>query len=357
MSDDAASTGVDVGTTRAHDPGAPIGNVQVGEATLTMNGDPDPDEPKEIIGRSPGQLAWQRLKRDKTAMTAGIIVALMFIVAYGAPIIEMIYGHSPTKNNPDLLDLDSRPLGLLNGVSGDHWFGIQPNTGRDVFIRVVYGLRTSLTIAIIATIVTIALGALVGAIAGFFGRKVDAALGWITDVAMALPFLIFGLAFIPVAGTTIAGEGETPGPILVGGLLIFLFVFFGWMGSARLVRGQVISLREREFVEAARAAGAGNGHIIFKQILPNVWAPILVTFSLMVPQLVTAEAALSFLGIGIPEPTPDLGVDLGDAISVLEGDGMWFYFAVVGGTLFLMVLAFNLLGDAVRDALDPKSSR
>ncbi|ADD45142.1 binding-protein-dependent transport systems inner membrane component [Stackebrandtia nassauensis DSM 44728] len=322
-----------------------------------MNGDPDPDEPKEIIGRSPGQLAWQRLKRDKTAMTAGIIVALMFIVAYGAPIIEMIYGHSPTKNNPDLLDLDSRPLGLLNGVSGDHWFGIQPNTGRDVFIRVVYGLRTSLTIAIIATIVTIALGALVGAIAGFFGRKVDAALGWITDVAMALPFLIFGLAFIPVAGTTIAGEGETPGPILVGGLLIFLFVFFGWMGSARLVRGQVISLREREFVEAARAAGAGNGHIIFKQILPNVWAPILVTFSLMVPQLVTAEAALSFLGIGIPEPTPDLGVDLGDAISVLEGDGMWFYFAVVGGTLFLMVLAFNLLGDAVRDALDPKSSR
>jgi peptide/nickel transport system permease protein len=319
--------------------------------------DPDPNEPKEIVGRSPGQLAFRRLRRDRTAVVSGFIVAAIAIIAFGAPVISAIYGQDPTTPNPDLLDLDGRPLGLLNGVSGKHWLGLQPSTGRDVFMQLVYGMRTSLIIALIGSILTIAFGSVIGAIAGYFGGKIDAVINWITDVAMAFPFLIFALAVVPVVGSAIVGDEEVPGPFVRSAMLMGIFIILGWMGSARLVRGQVISLREREFVEAARASGASNFHIIFKQVLPNVWAPILVTFSLLVPQLITTEAALSFLGVGVPEPTPDLGRVILDAVNVMQGEGMWFYFLCAGGVLFLLVLTFNLLGDAVRDALDPKSTR
>jgi peptide/nickel transport system permease protein len=313
--------------------------------------------PKEIVGRSPGQLAWLRLKRDRVAVTSAILLAVIFLIAYAAPLIEQFYGHSPTAQNPDELDLDGRPLGLLNGVDSDHWLGIQPGTGRDVFMQIIYGMRTDLTIAIIGAVLTLAFGAVLGAVAGYFGGLVDNVINWITDVALCFPFLIFALATIPILGGAIAGEGNPIPAFLRATLLIGTFVFFGWMGTARLVRGQVLSLREREFVEAARASGAGAGHIIFKQVLPNVWAPILVTFSLLVPALVTTVAALSFLGVGMQEPVPDMGRIILDAVDNMKTEGMWFYFVCAGGSLFLLVLTFNLVGDSVRDALDPKSSR
>jgi len=137
-------------------------------------------------------------------------------------------------------------------------------------------------------------------------------------------------------------------------VLIAVFAAFGWTSTARLVRGQVMSLREREFVDAARACGAGLGHVLFRQLLPNIWAPILISFSLAVPSYVTGEAALSFLGIGIVEPTPDFGRMIFDSIPYLQTDAAYVFFP--GITIFALVLAFNLFGDALRDALDPKSS-
>lgn len=315
------------------------------------------DTPKDIVGRSPGQLALLRLKRDRVALFAAVMVAIIFIIAYSAPLIEKIYGHTPTEQNPDLLDLDGRPLGILNGVTGSHWLGLQPGTGRDVLMQIVYGMRTDLTVAVIAAVLTLVLGAVIGAVGGYFAGKVDSVINWITDVALCFPFLIFALATIPIIGGVIAGQGKPIPPMVRATLLIGTFVFFGWMGTARLVRGQVMSLREREFVEAARASGAGAGHIIFKQIMPNVWAPILVSFSLMVPALVTTAAALSFLGVGMQEPVPDMGRVILDAVDNMKTPGMWFYFACAGGSLFLLVLTFNLVGDSVRDALDPKSIR
>ena len=330
-----------------------------GEVTITL--DPGAQEiegvPKEIVGRSPGQLAWMRLKKDRVAIFAGILALLMILIAYAAPLIEMIYGHSATAQNSKLLDGDGLPLGLLNGISGDHWLGLQPRNGRDVLMQIIYGLRTDLTIALIAAVLTLIVGAILGAVAGYFSGKVDAVINWITDVALCFPFLIFALATVPIIGGAIAGEGQVISPMTRASILIGTFVFFGWMGTARLVRGEVLSLREREFVEAARASGASAPHIIFKEVLPNVWAPILVTFTLMVPALVTTVAALSYLGVGMQEPVPDMGRIILDAVDHMEVPGMWFYFACAGGSLFLLVLTVNMVGDAVRDALDPKGSR
>lgn len=334
-----------------------------GGAVSVATADPEPEsvttttaDSTEIVGRSPGQLAWLRLRRDRVAITAAVLAGVIFLLAYASPLVELVYGHSPTDQNPDLLDMNGRPLGLLNGVSGDHWLGLQPGSGRDVFMQILYGLRTDLTIALIGAILTLIVGSVLGAVAGYFGGKVDAVINWVTDVALCFPFLIFALASVPIIGGYFANGGVI-GPVLRACMLIGTFVFFGWMGTARLVRGQVLSLREREFVEAARASGAGAGHIIFKQIMPNVWAPILVSFSLMVPAQVTAIAALAILGVGMQEPVPDMGRIILDSVDNMKVPGMWFYFASAGGSLFLLVLTFNLVGDSVRDALDPKSVR
>ncbi|ROT32181.1 ABC transporter permease [Micromonospora sp. HM5-17] len=314
--------------------------------------DPQPDA--TFVGRSPGQLAWLRLRRDKVALVSGGVLIFFILVAAAAPLVEKLYGKGPQERFPELLDRNGFPLGYA-GVSGEHWFGIQPGNGRDIFIQVVYGLRTSLMIAFTAAVLTIALGVVVGIVAGYVGGWVDAVITWIIDLALAFPFYIFCFAFVPLAVNQFYGPRDEVSPWFRPGLLVLIFVMFNWTTSARLVRGQVLSLREREFVEAARASGAGLGHILFRQLLPNLWAPILVTFSLNVPALITAEAALSFLGIGVLEPTPDLGRLINDSIRYLRDVPS---FTIVGGTtLFLLVLAFNLFGDSLRDALDPKSSR
>jgi peptide/nickel transport system permease protein len=180
-------------------------------------------------------------------------------------------------------------------------------------------------------------------------------ISWVTDVALALPFLIFALAVVPTVALRFYGPREEVPPAFQVAVLIGIFAAFGWTSTARLVRGQVISLREREFVEAARASGAGLGHMLFRQLLPNLWAPILVAFSLAVPQYITGEAALSFLGIGMLEPTPDFGRTIFRSLNYLQTDPAYVLFP--GVTIFVLVLAFNLFGDALRDALDPKSLR
>jgi peptide/nickel transport system permease protein len=316
---------------------------------------PGPDGPKEFVGRSPGQLAWARLRRDRTAVVSGVVMVLFLLIASAAPLIAKLYGVNPYEQFQDRLDSYGMPLGYSGGISGDHWFGLEPRLGRDIFIRMVYGLRTSLFIAFAAAIITTSIGVVAGILAGYLGGWVDAVIGWITDFALALPFLIFALAVVPTVELRFYGPRENVPSAFRVAVLIAIFAAFGWTSTARLVRGQVISLREREFVDAARASGARLGHVLFRQLLPNIWAPILVSFSLAVPAYITGEAALSFLGIGIVEPTPDFGRMIFDSIAYLQTDAAFVFFP--GITIFALVLAFNLFGDALRDALDPKSSR
>jgi peptide/nickel transport system permease protein len=303
----------------------------------------EPGQAPAAMGtRSPGRAAWLRLRRDRTALASGIISALLIVVALLAPVIEAAYGTGPQDKFQGDLDRFGLPYGVAGGVTGAHWFGLEPGQGRDLFIQMVYGMRTSLGIAFAAALMTTIVGVLLGIVAGYVGGWVDAVLNWITDVTLALPFLIFTLAVIRPIELHFYGPREAvPGWFRVV-LLIALFTAFGWTTTARLVRGQVLSLREREFVEAARASGARLGRILFRELLPN-------------PAYITGEAALSFLGIGMLEPTPDFGRTIFRSLNYLQTDPAYVLFP--GVTIFVLVLAFNLFGDALRDALDPKSLR
>lgn len=311
---------------------------------------------KAIVGRSPGQLAWLRLKRDRTALASFITVVFFILLAVASPLISKLYGMSPTEGFSEKLNYEGLPVGYLGGISGEHWLGLEAGSGRDLFMQLIFGMRTSLIIAFLSAFISIAVGVVVGIVSGYFGGWVDSALTWLTDFMLAFPFLVFALAIIPIVNTAVFDVNEEiPGSFRIA-VIIGVFALFGWMTSARLVRGQVLSLREREYVEAARAAGASSAHILFKQLLPNIWAPILVAFSLALPGFIAAEAALSFLNIGVVEPTPDLGRLVYYGRQWL-GTPDFAYFLIPAATVFIVVLAFNLLGDSLRDALDPKSSK
>ncbi|MGW4497839.1 ABC transporter permease [Micromonospora sp. NPDC004336] len=332
---------------------SPVEGVALAE--IESGGDADAPKAKGFVGRSPGQLAWIRLRRDRTAMVSGVLLIFFVLVALAAPLIEMLYGISPRDQFQGKLDGFGMPLGYAGGVSGEHFFGLEPNLGRDIFIRLVYGLRTSLLIAFAAAVITAALGIALGALAGYLGGWLDAVINWITDLTLAMPFLVIALALTPTLTLRFYGERDAVDPAFGVGVLIAVFAIFGWTSTARLVRGQVIALREREFVEAAKASGAGLGHMLFRQLLPNIWAPILVSFSLAVPQFITSEAALSFIGVGLTEETPSFGRMIYQSLDYLQTDPAFVFFP--GVTIFALVFAFNLFGDALRDALDPKSSR
>jgi peptide/nickel transport system permease protein len=333
------------------------------DETLVQVGSTQAVLPKEFIGRSPGQLAWMRLRRDRTAMISGWVLIFLVAVAMLAKPIQWIYGYDGAIQNSDLLDDTGAPLGYLGGItfSGDnpshhiHILGIEPSVGRDLFMLVIWGMQTALIISVVSTVIATVVGVVIGIVAAYFGGWVDAIINWFIDYMLAFPFLLFCLAVIPVINTRLAdayGEVSSSKRVLT---IIFVFAGFGWMYTARLVRGQVLSLREREYVDAARAAGASVRHILFRQLLPNLWAPILVTFSLGVPLTITAEAALSFLNIGVVEPTPDLGRLILNSSFWLVNDPA--YLLIPGIAIFVLVLTFNLFGDALRDALDPRSSR
>ncbi|MER7272915.1 ABC transporter permease [Dactylosporangium sp. NPDC000244] len=315
----------------------------------------EPAAPHELATRSPGRMAWRRLRRDRTALVSGVVSVLLVVVALAAPLIRLAYGVGPQDDFKDDLDRYGMPYGISGGISGAHWFGLEPGQGRDLFMQMVYGMRTSLGIAFAAALMTTVVGVLLGIVAGYLGGWVDAILNWVTDVTLALPFLIFTLAVIRPLELHFYGPREAvPGWFRVV-VLISLFTAFGWTTTARLVRGQVLSLREREFVEAAKAGGARVPRILLRELLPNLGAPILVAFSLAIPAYITGEAALSFLGIGMLEPTPDFGRTIFRSLNYLQTDPAYVLFP--GVTIFVLVLAFNLFGDALRDALDPKSQR
>lgn len=341
---------------------SPVKNTALAEIGSPAGGTADGQPPetagaggRAFLGRSPGQLAWARLRRDRVALVSGGTLVLLFVLALAAPLVQWLYGVGPGERFQAGLDGTGMPLGYAGGVSGEHWFGLEPRSGGDIFIRMVYGLRTSLLIAFAAAIITSAIGIVAGTVSGYLGGWVDTVITWFTDFVLAMPFLVIALALTPTLTLRFYGQREAIPVSFQITVLIVIFAAFGWTSTARLVRGQVIALREREFVEAARASGAGLGHMLFRQLLPNLWAPILVSFSLAVPAYITGEAALSFLGIGILDPTPDLGRMIARSLDYLQTDPAYVFFP--GVTIFALVFAFNLFGDALRDALDPKSSR
>jgi len=296
-----------------------------------------------IVGRSPGQLAWLRLRRDRSVIFTTSTLVVFLILGLGAPLWSWLYGQDALTNHSELLSLHGGlPMGVNGGMSGVHWFGVEPGLGRDILMQLIFGLRTSLGIAFAGAFLTTALGVLVGIISGYSTGWLAAGINWFTDFILAFPFLIFSLAAIPVVVNKFYGNAPEQPPSFRIILLVLVLAVFGWPYTARIVRGQVLSLREREFVEAARAAGAGVGHMLFRQLLPNLWAPILVVFSLSVPTLITAEAALSFLQIGVLEPTPDLGRMINASVPYLASDP-WFTI-LPGVTILLLVLRSTCWG-------------
>ncbi|MCX4528238.1 MULTISPECIES: ABC transporter permease [unclassified Streptomyces] len=313
-----------------------------------------PESPQKAIeGRSPWKIAWSRLKRDKVALAGGVIVLLLILVALFAPLIVKAFGHPPEELHEDLLDpLLGLPAGDWGGMNGDFLLGIEPVNGRDVFSRIVYGARISLLVAFLSAFVAVSLGTVFGIIAGYFGGWVDAAISRVMDLLLAFPQLLFIIALISVIPGKLWGfEGSG----LRIAVLVLVIGFFGWPYIGRIVRGQTLSLREREYVEAARSLGAGRTYILFRELLPNLVAPITVYTTLMIPTNVLTEAALSFLGVGVKPPTPSWGETLSTAVRTYEDDPLFMIFP--GVAIFITVLAFNLFGDGVRDALDPKGSR
>jgi peptide/nickel transport system permease protein len=313
---------------------------------------------KGIQGRSLGQIAWARLKRDKVAMLSMVAIVVILLAAIFAPLICHFLGVNPETFYRDAVDPNKGflPKGgpFSSGISGEHILGVEPGTGRDTFARLLYGARISLLIALSATVVSVVLGSILGALGGYLGGWVDGLISRVMDLLLAFPQLILLIAMTPVFVTFLDQNGidGTPGRVVY---LIFFIGFFGWPYFGRIIRGQVLSLREREFVEAARSLGAGTGHVLFRQLLPNLWASILVFASLIIPSYIGTEAALSFLGVGVVPPTPTWGNMLGDSVRYARVDPLYLF--IPGTALFLVVLFFNLFGDALRDVLDPRGNR
>ena len=304
-----------------------------------------------VAGRSPWRIAWMRLRRDRVALAGGVVVVLLALVALCAPLIVALLGHPPLEFHYEKVDPDLQvPAGGFGGISSDYLFGAEPINGRDIFSRVVYGSRISLLIAFLATALSALLGTVFGVVAGYFGGWVDTLISRTMDVFLAFPILLFAIALAGVVPDQAFGLG---GDTLRIALIVFIVGFVNWPYIGRIVRGQSLSLREREFVDAARSMGASSRRILLTEMLPNLVAPILVYTTLLIPTNILFEAALSFLGVGVRPPTPTWGGMLSDATHWYQIEPTFMLFP--GLAIFVTVLAFNLFGDGLRDALDPRS--
>jgi peptide/nickel transport system permease protein len=305
-------------------------------------------------GRSLRQIIWSRLRRDKVAMICLIVLVVYYIIGVFGPAVAGAFGIDPYKLDTSAIsDLGGKPNLDWGGISAAHPLGDEWGTGRDIMAQLINGLRISLVIATSATLITVFIGTVVGIIAGYSGGWTDTILGRFMDLVLAFPFLLIVLALSNVLTQRLTALGVPEGnPSRILYLILVLSVF-GWPYLARIVRGQVLSLREREFVESAVAMGSSKRRILFTEILPNLWAPILVYATLTLPAYIGTEAALSFLGVGVLPPETTFGAMLASSVT---------YFAVVptylfipGMALVILVVSFNLLGDSLRDALDPKA--
>jgi peptide/nickel transport system permease protein len=304
-----------------------------------------PDGGGEILARSPTALFWRRFRQDRVAVVSLIFVIVVIVVAIAAPLVVKLLGlPGPYVQNLNLTNAFGEPLGPTSA----HPFGVD-GLGEDIAARVIYGARTSLEVGLIGTGISGVIGIVVGMLAGFYRGWVDTVLSRFTDLVLCFPTLLFGISL----ASACAVNGCLAGTITPGvPVIIAVVVIFGWTYIARIVRGLVLSLREKEFVEAARSLGASNSRIMFREILPNLIAPVIVYASLLIPINILFEAALSFLGVGVQPPTASWGQMIAAGSDVVQVAWWWMLFP--GIALLLTVLAFNLLGDGLQDALNPK---
>jgi len=293
---------------------------------------------KKIEGRNPWRLAYERLRTDKAAKISFGVIVLIIVLAFVAPLFTKITHHGP---NEVFSNIGQNANGGPVPPSGLFWLGTDAS-GRDLFIRILYGIRISLLVGVLSTGVSVALGVVFGLAAGFLGGVVDAVIARMIDVLLSLPFLVVALTLAYRYGGSLW-------------LVVFVLGFFSFTALARIVRGQVISLRQKEYVEAARAMGARSWRIMFIDLLPNVMAQVIVYASLLIPLAIVGESSLSFLGVGIPPPTADWGDMISDASGYYQF-GYWWYLFFPSLALLGTTLAFNIFGDSVRDALDPRGS-
>jgi len=305
-----------------------------------------------IEGLTPGRLAWRRLRRNKVAMGSLTVAVLVMLLAAFAPLVEKVLGVSSAGNSDLISDSGALPIA---GPSWSHPFGIEPGTGRDLLALLLEGARITLLVALSSVVLTISFGVLIGTVAAATRGTVDRVLSWIMDLTLTFPQLLLLLALSNVMVDRLSSLGIPSGnPSRIVYMILF-FAVFGWPYIARLVRGQVISLREREFVEAATAMGASRWRIIRTELIPNLWAPVLVYASISLPGYIAAEATLAFLQVGTDASQPTWGKLLDDSINFWQTYPAYLTFPSIA--LVVTVLSFNLFGDAVRDALDPRASR
>lgn len=293
-----------------------------------------------VSQRSSLRMTVDYLLKDRASLLAACFLALLVLFALAAPLLALATGHPP---NEQFRDAGLTSAGVPVGPGGAFWLGTD-QLGRDVLVRLAYGARVSLVVGVVASMAAASIGILVGMIAGYFGGRVDTVLSRCIDLVMSVPFLLAALALVSVLGASLP-------------LSVAVIVFFSWTSLARVIRGQVIALRQREFVEAARSLGAGHWSIIFRDILPNLAAPIIIYATLMIPSSIVFEATLSFLGMGIVPPDASWGGMLAEASGNSIYLTAWWLVLFPGLALLLTTLAFNVLGDGLRDALDPRTRR
>ncbi|MGD1225770.1 MULTISPECIES: ABC transporter permease [Streptomyces] len=305
-----------------------------------------PGTDSSVPGASGARQFWRRLRAQRAALVAAGVVALLVLIALAAPLLTAVEGQDPTTYHPSLVDSarGGVPVGPLGGIGGDHWLGVEPQTGRDLFARLVYGARVSLGVALAATLVQVLIGIVVGVAAGLGNRWVDQLLSRATDVIIAMPLMIMSLALLAIVPSSF------PRPVLVA-LIIGLVA---WGSIAKIVRAHTLTLKELDYVAAARLSGWGAWRVARRELLPALAAPVITYAALLVPTNITVEAALSFLGVGVKPPTPSWG-------QMLTAADIWYqaapqYLLLPAGALFVTVLALTVLGDGVRTALDPRAA-
>ncbi|MYQ46480.1 ABC transporter permease subunit [Streptomyces sp. SID4985] len=299
-----------------------------------------------VPAASGARLFWRRLRTRRAALAAAAVVALLVLIALAAPLLTALEGQDPTTYHPALVDSarGGVPVGPLGGISAEHWFGVEPQTGRDLFARMVYGARVSLGVALAATVVQVAVGVTIGVAAALGNRWLDQLLSRVTDIIVSLPLMIMALALLAIVPTSF------PRPILVA----FVIGLIAWGNLAKIVRAQTLTLKGLDYVAAARLSGWGAVSVARRELLPGLAAPVMTYAALLVPSNISIEAALSFLGVGVKPPTPSWG-------QMITSADIWYqsapqYLLFPAGALFVTVLALTVLGDGVRTALDPRAA-